>query len=72
MTNPRPGWSVYGSAPETVHGLTERQARRLARRYRRFGIRASLYSPGNDGELALRARTADDGRTLREAGKGEK
>lgn len=45
MTASRPAkpWRVYGSQPAPVVVATGRQARRLARRYARLGIRADLY-----------------------------
>jgi hypothetical protein len=51
----REPWTVYGSAPPPVTVRSERAAGRLARKYGRLGIRASLYSPGPNGELVQRS-----------------
>ena len=50
MTGTRPAkpWRVYGDQPMPVTCRTERAARRLARKYKRLGIRATLYTAGGE------------------------
>lgn len=43
-------WKLYGSQPQPVITRSKRHARRLARKYKRLGIRPSLYISDGAGD----------------------
>jgi hypothetical protein len=63
MSTAKQGWAVYGGPPVPRHCLTRWQARFLAWRYARLGIRSSLYRyETGDHDLTLYARIDEHGR----------
>lgn len=57
-------WRVYGSQPMPVTVRSERAARRLARKYRRLGMRSHLYVSDNAGNWELRAWLDEHGQEV--------
>lgn len=63
MSTARQGWAVYGGQPMPRHCLTRWQARFLAWRYARLGIRSDVYRyETGEHSLTLFARIDEHGR----------